>query len=94
MNWYANSRRDTRKGDKLSTKRLGPVFCCQNMWENAYKLIGLKVKSHSDQLVQVKRAIAVDVVPSTKTEVGMCDGAQHLADENGSIRKPGGEGGG
>ena len=51
------------------------------------------MKFHSDQLVQVKRAIAVDVVPSAKTEVGMCDGAQHSADENGSIRKPGGEGG-
>ena len=58
-------------------------FCCQNMWE---KLIGLKRKFHSDQLVNVKRSITGDIVPSAKTEVGMCDGAQH-SDENGSIQK-------
>ena len=70
-------------------KGLGLLFVAETCGKNAYKLIGLKVKFHSDQLVQVKRAIAVDVVPSAKTEVGMCDGAQHSADENGSIRKPG-----
>eukprot|EP00731_Ephydatia_muelleri_P025600 Em0017g683a len=55
--------------------------------KNTYKLIGLKRKFHSDQLLKMKRAIAGDVVPSAKTEVGMCDGAQHSADEHGSIQK-------
>ena len=36
--------------------------------------------------MRVKRAITGDIVPSAKTEVGMCDGAQH-SDENGSIQK-------
>ena len=39
--WYANSRQDTRKGDKLSTKRLGPVFVAEACGKNTYKLIGL-----------------------------------------------------
>ena len=39
--WYANSRRDTRKGDKLSTKRLGPVLVAKACGKNTYKLIGL-----------------------------------------------------
>ena len=77
---------NTRKGDKLSTKRLGPVFVAETCGKNTYKLIGLKRKFHSDQLVKVKRAITGDIVPSAKTEVGMCDGAQH-SDENGSIQK-------
>ena len=48
---------------------------------------------HSDQLVKMKRAITGDIVPSAKTEeVGICDGAQHLADENGSIQKGRGPG--
>ena len=80
--WYANSRRDTRKGDK----RLGPVFVAEACGKNTYKLIGLKRKFHSDQLVKVKRAITGDIVPSAKTEVVMCDGTQH-SDENGSIQK-------
>ncbi|KAL5518237.1 hypothetical protein EMCRGX_G003935 [Ephydatia muelleri] len=84
--WYANSRQDTKKGDKLSTKRLGPVFVAKACGKNTYKLIGLKRKFHSDQLVKVKRAIAGDIVLSAKTEVGMCDGAQH-SDEKGSMQK-------
>ena len=85
--WYANSRRDTRKGENLSTKRLGPVFVAEACGKNTYKLIGLTRKFDSDQLVKVKRAITGDIVLSAKTEVGMCDGAQHSADENGSIQK-------
>ena len=84
--WYANSRQDTRKGDKLSTKRLGPVFVAKAFGKNTYKLIGLKRKFHSDQLVKVKRAIAGDIVLSAKTEVGMCDCAQH-SNEKGSMQK-------
>ena len=36
--------------------------------------------------MKVKSAIAGDIVPSDKTEVGMWDGAQH-SNENGSIQK-------
>lgn len=40
--WYANSRRDTRKGDKLSMKRLGPVCISKACGKNTYLLTGLK----------------------------------------------------
>ena len=36
--------------------------------------------------MKVKRAITGDIVLSAKTEVGMCDGAQH-SDEKGSMQK-------
>ena len=36
--------------------------------------------------MKLKRAITGNIVPSAKTEVGTCDGAQH-SDENGSIQK-------
>ena len=37
--------------------------------------------------MKVKRAITGDIIPSAKTEVGVCDGAHHSADENGTIQK-------
>ena len=62
-------------------------FVAETCRKSTCKLIGLERKFHSDQLVKVKRAITGDIVQSAKTEVGMCDGAQHSADENGSMQK-------
>ena len=61
--WYM---RDTRKGDKLSTKKLGPVCIAKICGKNTYQLIGLKVKFYADQLVKLKRGNTVDTVSTTK----------------------------
>ena len=71
--WYANSRRDTRKGDKLSMKRLGPVCISKACGKNTYLLTGLKRRYHSDQLEHVKRAKAVsNETQNLKSEVAEC----------------------
>ena len=70
------SRRDTRKGDKLSTKKLGPVCIAK---KNTYQLIGLKVKFYADQLVKLKRGNTGDTVSTTKPNDGRCDDAQQSA---------------
>ena len=64
--WYANSRRDTRKGDKLSMKRLGPVYISKVCGKNTNLLTGLKRLEH------VKRAKAIrHETPNLKSEDNM-----------------------
>ena len=71
--WYANSRRDTRKEDKLSMKMLGLVCTSKACGENTYFLSGLKRRYHSDQLEHVKRAKAVsNETQNLKSEVTEC----------------------
>ena len=50
---YANFRRDTRKGYKLSKKKLGPICITKICGKNTYQLISLKIKLHADHLVKL-----------------------------------------
>ena len=76
----ANSRRDTRKGDKLSMKRLGPVYSSKVCGKNTYLLTGLKRRYHSDQLQNVKRAKALrHETPNLKSEDNMTRSGNKVA---------------
>ena len=61
--------------DKLM--RFGPIFVDKECGENTYDL---KRMFHSDMLRMEKRANTGDMV-SANAENGMCDGAQHSAEE-------------